>query len=165
MPTTIQYPIFSDDLVSATELNKRSGSVLDKAAVRPITITRNEEHFVLLRREEAACQVNRAIYSERIFELLNAAFCLMAGGKIGSEQAYGWISSFDSDDLKLFVQEVVEAYRAITSDNEKWDYLDAVIHEWNESAIAINIPEFKEAWDSDFNEVELTSPFIEAPTS
>lgn len=162
MPATIQSPIFSDDLVSATELNRQSGSILDKAAERPITITRNDQHFVLLRREEAACQVKRAVYSETVFELLNTAFTLIASGNIGSEHPYGWINVFDSDELKIFVREVVEAYRTVTSGKENWDYLDAVIHEWHESAIAINSPELMEAWNSDYEEVPLTSPWAEA---
>ena len=165
MPATIQHPIFSDELVRATELNRQSGSILDKAAERPITITRNDQYFVLQRREEAACQVNRAVYSEIVFELLNTAFSLIAGGDISSGHPYGWITVFDSDDLKLLVQEVVEAYRAVASNKENWDYLDTLIHEWHESAIAINSPELKEAWNSDYDEVPLTSPFTETSCS
>ncbi|MCE2720285.1 MAG: hypothetical protein LW708_15980 [Anabaena sp. 49628_E55] len=45
---------YSDELVTATELNRQPGKVLDKAYEHPITITRNDQSFALLRREDVA---------------------------------------------------------------------------------------------------------------
>jgi hypothetical protein len=46
--------LFGDQLVTATELNRRSGAILDMALSKPVTITRNDQHFALLRRELVA---------------------------------------------------------------------------------------------------------------
>jgi hypothetical protein len=37
--------IYSDELITATELNRQPGRVLDKALEHPITITRNGSNF------------------------------------------------------------------------------------------------------------------------
>ena len=52
--------IYSDELISATELNRQPGRVLDIAQERPVTITRNDHAFALLRREQMAGLVKAA---------------------------------------------------------------------------------------------------------
>ena len=44
--------VYGDELITATELNQQPGRVLDLAMEHPVTITRNDQHFILLRREE-----------------------------------------------------------------------------------------------------------------
>ena len=46
--------VYGDELITATELNRQPGRVLDLTMDRPITITRNDQHFALLRRDEIA---------------------------------------------------------------------------------------------------------------
>ncbi|MEH1859509.1 MAG: hypothetical protein V7L21_16255 [Nostoc sp.] len=62
--------IYSDELITATELNRQPGRVLDKALERPITITRNDQSFALLRREEVTFLVQAATQSKAVFEVL-----------------------------------------------------------------------------------------------
>lgn len=45
--------LFGDQLATATELNRRSGAILDMALSKPV-ITRNDQRFALLRRELVA---------------------------------------------------------------------------------------------------------------
>ncbi|MCE2975885.1 MAG: hypothetical protein LW851_06180, partial [Pseudanabaena sp. CoA8_M7] len=74
--------IYSDELVTATELNRQPGRILDKALEHPITITRNDQSFALLRREDVALFVKTAQHSREIVELLNTAFRLLLNQKI-----------------------------------------------------------------------------------
>ncbi|MFO0448078.1 MAG: hypothetical protein ACK52I_05315, partial [Pseudomonadota bacterium] len=60
--------IYSDELVTATELNRQPGRILDKALEHPITITRNDQSFALLRREDVALFVKTAQHSREIVE-------------------------------------------------------------------------------------------------
>ncbi|MFN5839116.1 MAG: hypothetical protein ACK47J_20950, partial [Pseudanabaena sp.] len=69
--------IYSDELVTATELNRQPGRILDKALEHPITITRTDQSFALLRREDVALFVKTAQHSREIVELLNTAFRLL----------------------------------------------------------------------------------------
>ena len=127
---------YSDELVTATELNRQPGKVLDKAYEHPITITRNDQSFALLRREDVAYLVKGVTQSKAVFEALSVAFRLLLGQKIGYEHPYGWLSVFDADELQEFIKEVSEAFRLTDTSNQAWDLIDAIIHEWHESAIA-----------------------------
>jgi len=127
---------YSDELVTATELNRQPGKVLDKAYEHPITITRNDQSFALLRREDVAYLVKGVTQSKAVFEALSVAFRLLLGQKIGYEHPYGWLRVFDADELQEFIKEVSEAFRLTDTSNQAWDLIDATIHEWHESAIA-----------------------------
>ncbi|MBD2534980.1 hypothetical protein H6G97_38345 [Nostoc flagelliforme FACHB-838] len=150
--------IYSDELITATELNRQPGRVLDKALERPVTITRNDQSFALLRREEVNSLVKAATQSKAVFETLTVAFSLLLGEKIGFEHPYGWLSAFESDDLQEFIKELTEAFRLIDSSTTAWEMIDALIHEWHESAIAIASPELAAAFSAETDEVPLTKP-------
>jgi hypothetical protein len=68
------------------------------------------------------------------------------GQKIGYEHPCGWLSVFDADELQEFIKEVSEAFRLTDTSNEAWDLIDATIHEWHESAIAITSPDLAAAF-------------------
>ncbi|OCQ92902.1 hypothetical protein BCD64_09215 [Nostoc sp. MBR 210] len=150
--------IYSDELITATELNRQPGRVLDKALERPVTITRNDQAFALLRREEVTSLVKAATQSQAVFEALTVAFSLLLGKEIGVEHPYGWLSVFDADDLQVFIKELSEAFRLIDSSTTAWEMIEALIHEWYESAIAISSPELATAFSAETDEVLLTKP-------
>ena len=43
--------IYSDCIVTSSELNRRSGQILDTALTTPVTITRNNDSFALVKRD------------------------------------------------------------------------------------------------------------------
>lgn len=153
---------YSDELITATELNRQPGRVLDKALDHPVTITRNDQSFALLRREEVTYLVKAARQSRIVCEVLNVAFRLLLGQKIGSEHPYGWLRVYDADELQEFITEVSETYRLADSSNRAWEQLDDIIHEWHESAIALVSAEIAAAFRDEFDEVPLTQPFAES---
>ena len=63
--------IYSDDLISATELNRPPGRILDMALEHPVTITRNDHAFALLRREKMAELVKAAAQTKFVVEIIN----------------------------------------------------------------------------------------------
>jgi len=150
--------IYSDELITATELNRQPGRVLDKALERPVTITRNDQSFALLRREEVTFLINAFTRSNAVFEALTGAFSLTLGKEIGVEHPYRWLSVFDLDDLQDFIKELSQAFRLIGSSTTAWEMIDAIIHEWHESALAATSPELAAAFSAETNEVPLTKP-------
>ena len=68
--------VYGYELITATELNQQPGRVLDLAMEHPVTITRNDQHFALLRREDMALWVKAATLSLNVFELTAAAYKL-----------------------------------------------------------------------------------------
>jgi hypothetical protein len=150
--------IYSDELITATELNRQPGRVLDKALEHPVTITRNDQSFALLPREEVTSLVKAATQSKAVFEALTVAFSLLLEKEISFEHPYGWLSVFEKDDLQDFIKELSDAFRLIDSSTTAWDLIEATIHEWHESAIAITSPELAAAFSAETDEVLLKSP-------
>ncbi|GAB1539110.1 hypothetical protein NUACC21_17750 [Scytonema sp. NUACC21] len=163
MSPTILSCIYSDTLVTATELNRQPGKVLDRALEHPVTITRNDEHFALLRREEVSSLTKAAQSGKNVIELLSAAFRLLLGEKLSSEHPHGWLRVFDKDDLQLFIDEITEAYRSAILCGQAWEELEAIIHEWHESALAIANPDIAYAFSDkdEYDEVPLPQPITE----
>lgn len=150
--------VYTDELITATELNRQPGRVLDRALEHPVTITRNDHSFALLRREEMANLVKAAAQAKVVVEVINVAYRLRLGEEIGSEQTYGWLKAFDIEELDELVTEIVDAFR-LCSDTGDWDMFDVLIHEWHESALAIDSPELKKAFSDELDdEVPLTRP-------
>ncbi|WP_242054632.1 hypothetical protein [Nostoc sp. FACHB-190] len=56
---------------------------------------------------------------------------------------------FDADDLQEFIKELSEAFRLIDSLTTAWEMIEALIHEWYESAIAISSPELAAAFSTE----------------
>ncbi|GAA6622640.1 hypothetical protein [Scytonema sp. NUACC26] len=166
MTSTMLSCIYSDTLFTATELNRQPGKILDYALEHPVTITRNDEHFALLRREEVSSLTKAAQNGRHLIELLSAAFRLCLGEKLSTEHPHGWLKVFDKDDLQDFINEVTEAYRSAVFREQAWDELEAIIHEWHESALAIANPEIAYAFSDkdEYDEVPLTQPFTEKVT-
>jgi hypothetical protein len=111
-----------------------------------------------LRREEVTSLIKATTQSKAVFEALTVAFSLLLGKEIGFENPYGWLSVFDADDLQEFIKELSEAFRLIDSSITAWEIIDAIIHEWYESSIAICSPELAAAFSAETDEVPLTKP-------
>jgi len=125
--------IFSDEVYTATELNRHAGTILDRARNRPVTISRNNEQFALLPREQAAKLVGTVNRIARAVGVLSEANAALAGGSVS--KPFKWLTAYDKDDLQKLVAEVLlEARRAASNDGD-WDNVEALIHEWRESAL------------------------------
>ena len=151
--------LFGDPIFTATTLNRHSGSVLDEARRRPITIMRNDEAFALVSRDLAAHWFAGVDRASRVIELLEAA-CqrLFKSSPLPRTHVFKWISAFDEDDVHEMIDEVLTAFHRAQSGERTWDEFDAVIHEWEESAWAARSPDLREALKSAGAEVPLTRP-------
>jgi hypothetical protein len=159
MVTSAMAGVYSDRLITATELNRQPGRVLDLAWEHPVTITRNDKHFALLPREDMACLVKAATQTKVAFEMINIAYRLRLGEPINCDHAYGWLKVFDNEELSELIAEVESAFK-IGSKAGVWDALEGVIHEWHESAIAVQSSELAEAFSDKDDEVPLTQPTL-----
>ena len=152
--------VFSDEIFSATDLNRRGGYVLDRATENPVTITRNEQSFALLRRDDISKLTREAQYTRVFGEIIDVAFRLSIGRDVSIQSQYSWLQDFDADELKEFITELLDAYHS-GIDTENWQMLEATIYEWQESAIAINSNELADAFAADTEEISLTNPNLE----
>lgn len=128
-------PLFSDEVFTSTELNRHVGTILDHARRRPVTISRNNELFALLRREQAAKLVGTVNRIIRAVSVLSEARTAIAGGQIS--EPFRWLEAYENDDLEKLVTEVLSAMLSAASSESDWDDVEVLIHEWRESAVAV----------------------------
>jgi hypothetical protein len=148
--------LFQDEIVTATELNRHAGQILEKALLKPLTIMRNDEAFALVRRSTAAHWVEAARHAETLVDLYSIVVAL-GGGEIAVEDPYRWVSAFDRDQFLEMTSELKRAFRG-ASVGGNWDQFVAVLHEWEESGWAALSTELEEALGSKSEEVTLTVP-------
>lgn len=158
----IGQKIYSDELVSATELNRQPGHVLDMAFQRPITITRNDQAFALLRREDAARMANASAHAEVLFNLAGAIYSLGTSRGLDSQHSYSWLKVLDEEEIEQLFTEIHEAFGKALAGEDSWDNFEAVLHEWHESALAIMCEELAEAFAAKADEIPLTEPPVVA---
>lgn len=137
--------IFGDRLVTSSELNRRSGQILDTALKTPVTITRNNDSFALLRRELMTNMAKGIEQMDNVTQLVNVVYRLTNGQEIESTNRFKWVEEFDSEERSELVNEVYSALELAKSTND-WDEVRDIIHEWRESAIAIASDELSEAF-------------------
>ena len=143
--SSMSTALYSDCLFSSSELNRRSGYVLDTALTKPVTITRNNDSFALLKRELMANMAKGIEQMNNVSQLVNVAYRLSSGQFVESNNEFKWVEEFDSEERSELVNEVYSALELAKSTDD-WDEVAAVIHEWRESALAIASDELSEAF-------------------
>jgi len=84
--------------------------------------------------------------SKKVLENLDIAYKLRLGEDVNSQHPFVWLKVFDSDELGEFITEILNAFQGLSSGINDWELLDAVIHEWQESAMAIQNKEVVSAF-------------------
>ena len=144
----ISKAIYNDSIFTSSELNRRSGYVLDTALEKPVTITRNNDSFALVERKLMASMAMGIEQMKTISQILNIILRINLGQKIEKANEYKWLEEFDLDERVELVDEVYEALNLAQSTND-WEEVAAIIHEWRESAIALSSDELDKAFSED----------------
>ena len=148
--------VFSDDIFSATELNRHAGTILDRARKRPVTISRNNDLFALLPREQAARLVGTTHRIAKAVAVLSEANAALSG--VAVSPTFEWLAAYDQDDLRSLVTELLHAARNAASGETDWDDVEALIHEWEESALVAESGVLDRALDAQADEAPLALP-------
>lgn len=143
--------IFNDAIFTSSELNRRSGYVLDTALEKPVTITRNNDSFALVERKLMANMTMGIEQMNRVNQIVNVVLRLTLGQKIVSANEYKWLEEFETEERVELVNEVYEALNLAQYTND-WEEVAAIIHEWRESAIALSSNELDEAFSQTISE-------------
>jgi prevent-host-death family protein len=158
--------VFSDEIFTATDLNRRAGHVLDEARTRPVTITRNDEAFALLNRQEASRMVEATSNARLMVDLVTAISTYRLGdAPVPIGHTFEWLNAFDIEELRTLLAEVHLSFRRAADAETSWDDFEALLHEWHESAIAIRSDRLAAAFSEPGQEVPLTQPALTATDS
>lgn len=139
--------LYNDTIYTSRDLNRSTAKVLDKALEEPVTITRNNDSFALLRREKMGDMSKKILYT-RVVAYLYEAIC-----KVNMQQVldpgdpYKWVDKFDREEHIDLLSELSSAMQH-SENTDDWEELRCLILEWSESAIAISsddLDDFKAA--------------------
>lgn len=137
--------VYGDYLVTSSELNRRSGQILDTALTTPVTITRNNDSFALVKRDVMTNMANSISVMDSFIELTSVIRRVDLGQEIESSNGFKWVEEFDGEERCELLDEVYSALEKAKKIND-WSVVRDVIHEWRESAIAIASEELGEAF-------------------
>ena len=127
--------IYQDKVFQATELNRKHSHVIDCARTGPVTITRNNELFALLRREQVAELVHAVNLLKEVTQVLAAAMVVAKGGDSVLAH-YDWVQAFDEADLTAMRDDLMAAIDAASCGDGNWGDVDCILHQWRESGLA-----------------------------
>ncbi len=148
--------MFGDQVYSSTDLNRRHSEVLNRARKAPVTISRNNEQFALMNRDQAASLVKAVASMGETLELLHGALNVVKGDEVST--SISWLKAFSKEDLAQFIDELMPAAEKAFNGSESWDSVETIIHEWHESALAIQSGVLEEALSAERDEVPLADP-------
>ncbi len=127
--------LLADRIISSTELNRRPAEILAQALENPVTVTSKNGDCVILGREFAAKlfqEEQHLNYMMGLAEYILARFCGVAWTALAQE--FRWLDGFEKEDILEFFKEYCDTLRNRTAAPAD---LEDVIHEWQESALAL----------------------------
>lgn len=123
-------------IVSSTDVNRRPGEILDQAQKGPVLVTRGDEPLVIAQHSLVRGLVESDARSALMSDLSQYLVQRLAKRDAKDQGGpFGWLGEFDNEDVVEFVRELRTAYRTARSRPATWPLFDAVVHEWQESAI------------------------------
>lgn len=137
--------VYGDRYFTSSELNRRAGKILDIALTTPVTITRNNDSFALVKRDVMTSMADALYQMDSFIELTRVIRRASLGQTIEQSNGFKWVEEFDSEERSELLEEVYSALEKARSIND-WSYVRNVIHEWRESAIALASEELGEAF-------------------
>lgn len=156
--------VYADRLFSATELNRQTSQVLDLALKQPVTVTRGDEAFALLRREVAGRMSDLQDHAVVLVDLFVAVNALRTSGPLtDQDHHFCWLAVFEADDLTELLVEAGSAFKNAMAGEGSWEEFETVLHEWHESAMAVGSKKLADAFAAEGDEVLLAKPETENP--
>jgi len=122
-------------VVKPTDLNRRSGEILERAARYPVLVSRGGDSVIVARHDWVSRLIDSQAHADLLGELLGYLMRRLTGEKIDEGGPFDWLSAFDDLELREFVNELRATMRDVHAGKLAPETTDAVIHEWHESAI------------------------------
>lgn len=149
--------VLEDQVFNSTTLAKQASMVLDQADKGVVTITRNNEAYAILNREQASWLVPANKYLSEACYVLAAASQRISSNAVDQENPCPWVASIDTKHLKEMLTEITSILAKVASDDSQWEELDAVIYEWHRSAIAAADADLRTAFQAPIEAIPLST--------
>ena len=122
--------IFSDIIVSPTDLRKNQKYLLDGAYDKPITVKHGHKQLAILRRE----QVNHMIMVQYYADLI-VRYCQEIHSGERKSVVFPWMDTLDDEEREEFLNELLVEFRN-SIERSNWSRLAQVLDEWKATAEA-----------------------------
>lgn len=133
------------------------GKMPDMVLRVPVTITRNNEHFALLRRELVA---HMSAISEQVTlftDVMHAIQIARTDASLSAEHPFHWLTAFDDDDLVEMEHELLTCLASVVH-NEDVEAVESAVYGWRASACVIQSGVLADALTAESDPVPLTPP-------
>ena len=127
--------IFSDIIVSPTDLRRNQKSFLDEAYDKPITVKYGRKQLAILRRE----QVNHMIMVHYYADLV-VRYCQEIQNRKRESVVFPWMDTLDDEERQEFLNELLVEF-SNASERNNWSHLAQILDEWKATAEAKRNPE------------------------
>ncbi len=135
--------LLDGEIRSATDLQKRTKAVLDKATERPVLIHREEPNDDITLVSHTLARKVFAAYE--LTELLHGVLQYVLGrldkraaiADVGYPLELEWAREFDDDDLVDFAKELAEAYRRVVTGGRPTTDVTDLVEQWRRSAVVL----------------------------
>ena len=107
----------------------------NRARNGPVTIARNNEHFALIRRDQAEGLIQAVAQFKEVVELFEGATPVRAGLKPPASMT--WVAGLNKEDQVAMIGEVLTECARASAEND-WNAVGDLLHQWKESAAAMD---------------------------
>jgi hypothetical protein len=140
--------LFSDAIISSTELKNNQRRWFERACRAPISITnRGGRNFVLINRDQVHNLFLAREYAEKILKYCHELKDATDTGEFASD-VFPWAKNLSYDERLEYRDELVSTFTEVIHTND-WSVMDEVISSWEATAEALTNKEFMEVVNSD----------------
>jgi hypothetical protein len=144
-----------EELTTVSAFVQKPDQWLSKAAAKPVSITRPKKPDITMVNREAWQNATSAKgwLSEFSAIVKYVVERVMGVPNPSCPSDFSWLSLFDLDDLRQFVDETSGTIHSVMQGMRSWDDLDNLIDEWRRSAIALNDDDLKKRFEETIKDI------------
>jgi len=127
--------IFSDIIVSPTDLRRNQKLFLEGAYDKPITVKYGRKQLAILRREQVNYMIMARYYADLVIR-----YCQEIHSGKRESVVFPWIDTLDTEERQEFLNELLMEFRD-SSERNNWSRLAQLLDEWKSTSEAKRNPE------------------------
>ena len=145
----------TEEIVSTSDLQKRTKECLEKAAERPVSVQRPGGHVITMVNRNAWTHNAQAHdWLIRSASIMRYILARARSQKAEPPSDFYWLNVFEVDELRDFTEELLTATQAACSELRPFSDIEAVVKEWHHSALALLDNELQERFKTATEEIK-----------
>lgn len=143
-----------EEIVSTSDLQKRTKECLERAAERPVSVQRpGGGAITMVNRNTWTHNAQAHEWLTRNASIMRYILSRVRNQKVDPPTDFYWLNVFDVDELRDFTEELLTATQAACSDLRPFLDVEAVVKEWHHSALALMDEELQQRFKTATEEI------------